>query len=171
MCHTWLIKHHFAIKKTNTEGKFMSEPTNKLVIENEYLFRALICGPAALSFGALSQHIIVNNGFGFLNLFFVLLTLFFTLSALGYAALYTNDRYEGRAPALFTNQNLAKTVIYLPLAVLFVLLTLHSIEVSSSLFFNLLYGVIALACVLATLGYASHYTNDYFEQNALTSGH
>lgn len=149
----------------------MAEQENSLAVENENLFRAMLCAPAAIAFGALTTSTISSNGIGFINLFFILLTLYFSLSALGYAALYTNDRYEGRAEAIFENQNLAKTLICLPLAVVFVALTYYSVSVSSSLFFNLIYGAIALYFVLATLGYASHYTNDYFEENSLSPAH
>lgn len=145
----------------------MSKQSNSLAIENESLFRAMICAPAAIAFAGLTIKTINSNGFGLLNLFLILLTLYFALSALGYAALYTNDRYEGRADTIFKNKNLAKTFMCLPLAILFVALTYHSIAISSSLFFNLIYGTIALYFVLATLGYASHFTNDYFEQNEL----
>jgi uncharacterized membrane protein YqjE len=66
-------------------------------IQNENLFKALVCTPLAVVFWFFAVNSIMSSGHIVFNVTYVLLALFFTLSTLGYAAFYTNDYYAEKA--------------------------------------------------------------------------
>ena len=144
----------------------METVKSEVTIENENLFRALVCIPVAALFALLAASSIMNSGILLFQIIFVLLALYFTLSTLAYAAHYTNERYEGTTEPQFSNKNLSKTVKLLPLAIIFVIVAMTSITSSTHVVFQVLFVLMALFTVLSTLAYAAYFTNDYFEENA-----
>lgn len=142
----------------------MGKAKSDVLIENENLFRALVCAPIAILFGVMAVNSVISPGIVLFKVIFVLMALYFSLSALAYAAYYTNERFEGKAEPVFENKNLSKALLCAPFAVLFVTFALNSITSSSSIFFSVLYVLIALYFTLSTLAYAAFYTNDYYAQ-------
>jgi len=139
----------------------MGKTNSGLVVENENLFRALFCAPMAILFGALTLSLLVSSGLVLFKVIFVLLTLYFSLSALAHAAYYTNERLEGTAEAIIENKNLSKLVYCAPLAVLFVAIAVNSVSFSTHMVFNVFFVLMAMLFTLSTLAYAAFYTNDY----------
>lgn len=135
------------------------------LIENENLFRSLVCIPPAIIFVLLAVNSISSSGIVLFQIIFTLIATYFTLSTIGYAAIYTNELYEGKTEPLFKNKNLSKTIVYLPLAIIFIATAVTSITSSAHIVFNVLSISLASYTVLATLAYAAFYTNDYFEEN------
>lgn len=136
------------------------------MIENENLFRSLVCIPPAIIFVLLAVNSISTSGIVIFQIIFTLIASYFTLATVGYAALYTNERYEGKTEPLFKNTNLSKAVKFLPLAIIFIATAVTSISSSAHVVFNVISILLASYTVLATLGYAAFYTNDYFEEHA-----
>lgn len=66
-------------------------------IENENLFRALVCSPIAVLFVMLAVNSMMSPGFVVFKVIYVVMALCFALSALAYAAYYTNDCYAATA--------------------------------------------------------------------------
>ncbi len=75
----------------------MEKVKGKNVIENENLFRMLFCSPVAILFLVLAESYLMSPGIMLFKVIFVLFALYFTLSALAYAAFYTNDYYYAKA--------------------------------------------------------------------------
>ena len=71
----------------------MEDNNNEAITVNDHLFRSLVCAPIALLFSWLAISSIAASGFGFINIIFVLMALFFSLSTLAYAAYHTNECY------------------------------------------------------------------------------
>ncbi|MGB1199475.1 MAG: hypothetical protein ACPG46_10535 [Thalassotalea sp.] len=135
------------------------------IIKNEYLFRAMVCVPAAILFALLAVNSVATSGIVVFQVIFTLIAAYFSLSALFYAAHYTNERYEGKAAPLFKNNNLSKSIKFFPLAVLFTFTAFNSIATSASVVFQIMCALIAFILLLSTIAYAAFYTNDcYAEQ-------
>ncbi len=139
----------------------MEKVENK-IIENENLFRALVSLAPAVLFIMLALNSMMSAGIVLLQVIFILLALYFLLSALGHAALYTNERFDGKSEALFNNKNLAQTMMFLPLTILFTFITFLSITSSAHLVFTGISMLITMFSLLSTLAYAAYYTNDYY---------
>jgi len=145
----------------------MGKANSGLVIENENLFRALFCAPIAILFGALTLSLLVSSDIVLFKVIFVLLTLYFSLSALAHAAYYTNERLEGTAEAIIENKNLSKLLYCVPLTLLFVAIAVNSVSFSTHMVFNVVFVLMAIFFTLSTLAYAAFYTNDCY---AIKSG-
>lgn len=66
-------------------------------VENENLFRALVCLPLAILFSLLAGNSVMNSGIIIFQVMFVVLAMYFVLSTLGYFALYTNEYFDEKA--------------------------------------------------------------------------
>jgi len=75
----------------------MGKVNSKTVVENENLFRALVCSPIAILFVMLAVNSMMSPGLVAFKVLFVVMALCFALSALAYAAYYTNDCYAATA--------------------------------------------------------------------------
>ena len=139
----------------------MSNAKSDLLIENENLFRALAFAPIAILLVLFSGDFLMSSGIVLFKVIYVLMALYFTLSTLAYAAYYTNELYEGNAESLIKNENLFKTLICTPLAILFWFFAVNSMMSSSHIVINVITVLIALYFSLGTLAYAAFYTNDY----------
>ncbi|NQZ83605.1 MAG: hypothetical protein HRT52_21605 [Colwellia sp.] len=139
----------------------MSNVKSDLLIENENLFRALAYGPIAILLVLFAGDFLMSSGIVLFKVIYVLMALYFTLSTLAYAAYYTNELYEGNAESLIKNENLLKTLICTPLAILFWFFAVNSMMSSSHIVINVITVLIALYFSLGTLAYAAFYTNDY----------
>lgn len=144
----------------------MENVKSELTIKNENLFRALVCIPVAALFALLAINSVMTSGIIIFQILFILLALYFSLSALAYAAYYTNERYEGTTEPLFTNKSLSKAVKLLPIAIIFSSIAMTSVTSSTHVAFQIVFVLLAMFTVLSTLAYAAYYTNDYFEENA-----
>lgn len=144
----------------------MGNVNSELVIENEHLFRALICAPVGVFFAMLAQQWIVTSGAIVMNVIFVLMALFFILATLSYAAFYTNERFQGKAEPLFKNKNLSQFVIFTCLAVLFVPIAVNVLPSAAHMVFKVIFTLLALYSLLSALAYAAFYTNDCFAENS-----
>ncbi|SET51337.1 hypothetical protein [Thalassotalea agarivorans] len=138
----------------------MGKASSSLVVENENLFRALVCAPVALLFVALAVDSIATSGIVIFQVLFVLIAMYFALYTLAYAAYYTDERLSGKAQRLFKNINLSKALFSAPFALLFTGLTVFAIQQSIHIVFIAILMLIAIYYVLATLAYAAYYTND-----------
>ena len=67
------------------------------LVENENLFRALVCSPIAVLFVLLAGNSMMSSGFIVFKVLFVVMALIFSLTAMAYAAYYTNDCYASKA--------------------------------------------------------------------------
>jgi len=74
-------------------GKVQSES----LIENENLFRALVCSPIAVLFVMLAVNSMMSPGFVVFKVLYVVMALVFSLSALAYASYYTNEYQAAKA--------------------------------------------------------------------------
>ncbi|XQW83728.1 hypothetical protein ACOYR1_11305 [Thalassotalea piscium] len=145
----------------------MEQVKSERIIKNENLFRAGVCIPAATLFVLLSINSVVTSGIMILQIIFIVLAAYFTLSALSYFASYTNERYEGKAAPLFANNNLSKAIKFLPIALLFIFIAFNSISTSAHLVFQTIYVLIAASLVLSTIAYAAFYTNDLYDNKSV----
>ena len=75
----------------------MGNGKSEVLIENENLFRGLVCAPIAILFVMLAVNSVMTTGLLLFKLIFVLMALFFTLSTLAYAAYYTNDYHAEKS--------------------------------------------------------------------------
>lgn len=108
----------------------------------------------------------MNSGIVLFLIIYVLVAAYFTLSTLGYAALYANERFAGQAEPVFKNTNLSKAIATLPLTIIFIGTTIVSVTSSAHIIFQALSALIACYFLLSTLAYAAFYTNDYHVENA-----
>jgi hypothetical protein len=144
----------------------MSKVKSNNGIENENLFRALFCAPTAILLVLFAESFLMSSGIALFKVIYVLMALYFTLSTLAYAAYYTNELYEGKTEKFIKNDNLFKTIIFAPLAVVFWFFAVNSIMASGHIVFNAAYVVLALLSTLSTLAYAAYYTNDCYAEDA-----
>ena len=144
----------------------MSKIKGGFVIENENLFRALFCAPTAILLVLFANSFLMSAGLALFKIIYVLMALYFTLSALAYSAYYTNELYEGKAESLIKNDHLFKAIVFTPLAIVFWFFAVNSIMSSGHIFFNALYVVLALLFTLSTLAYSAYYTNDCYAEDA-----
>jgi hypothetical protein len=144
----------------------MSQAKSDVVIDNENLFRALFCAPTAILLVLFAQSFLMSSGLVLFKVIYVLMALYFTLSALAYAAYYTNELYEGEAESLIKNKSLFKALVFTPLAIVFWFFAVNSIMSAGHIVFNVTYIILALYFTLSTLAYAAYYTNDYYAENA-----
>lgn len=72
----------------------MGNASSKVLIENENLFRALFSAPFGILFSFLAAELVMSSGLLLFKLLFVAVALYFSLTALAYAAYYTNERYK-----------------------------------------------------------------------------
>ena len=144
----------------------MGNVKSGVLIENENLFRALVCTPIAILFVMLAANSVMSSGIVLFQVIFVVLALYFSLSTLAYAAFYTNDHHMDKVDSIFENKNFFNMLFYTPLAISFVFFAVNSVSSSSHIFFNVLFVLIALYCTLKTLAYAAYYTNDYHAAKA-----
>ena len=139
---------------------------NTLAVENENLFRALVCLPMGILFSILAAYYGASSGLLMFKVIFVLLALAFSLYGLAYAAYYTNDRTENRASPFFSNSNLFKLVVSAPLAALFIAICANAVLTSAHIVFCLVYGGLAAYFALSALAYGAFYTNDCYGAEA-----
>ena len=144
----------------------MEADKNKEVVKNENLFRALVCAPLAVLFALLASNSVMSSGLVIFQVLFILLALYFTYTTLSHAALYTNERYEGKTEPQFKNINLSKAIKFAPLALLFSFIAQSSLTSPDHLFFKIVFVLLAITFVLCALSYAAFYTNDYFAEQA-----
>jgi len=142
----------------------MEKVSQERIIENENLFRAGVNLPAAIFFAFLSINSIANSGVFILQIIFILLTIYFSLSVMSYAAYYTNERFEGKTEPQLKNRNLSKAIKFFPLAIVSTYIAANSITTSQHVVFQVLFISMALILILSTIAYAAFYTNDYYEQ-------
>ena len=142
----------------------MSNDNNKLFIENENLFRALVFAPVAILLIIFAEAFLTSSGLFFFKLIYVVVTLYSLLSALAHSAYYTNELEEGRAESFIKNDNLFKAIVCSPLAVLFTFFAFNSIASSGHIVFNVAYILIAAYFILSSLAYAAFYSNDYYAE-------
>lgn len=143
----------------------MGKVKSELTIENENLFRSLVCLPIAILFTMLAINSVMTSGIMLFQLIFILMALYFSLSTLSYAAHYTNERYEGKAAPIFNNKNLSKTMTFLPFAILSVFVAEMSVTSTTHIVFQTVFALIAIYTVLSALAYTAFYTNDCYEEN------
>jgi len=60
-------------------------------IENDNLFKALICVLPAIGFSLMAKYLWLSPGLVFLDVLFTFVAVYFVLSVLMHAAWYTND--------------------------------------------------------------------------------
>jgi len=144
----------------------MEKVNNEHIIKNENLFRAWVCLPLAILFVLLSINSVATSGMVVFQVLFILMAICFSLSALFYAAHYTNERYEGSTEPQFENKNLSKAIKFSPLAVFFTFVAINSITTSAHTVFQAIYVVMALLLILSTIAYAAFYSNDCYAQTA-----
>lgn len=144
----------------------MSNVKSDVIIENENLFRTLVFGPVAILFLLFAGPFLMSSWLVLFKVIYVLMTLYFSLSALAHGAYYTNELYEGKTESLIKNDNLFKALVYTPLAILFCFFAMNSITSSGHVFFNTLYILMALYFSLSVLAYAAYYTNDCYAEDA-----
>jgi hypothetical protein len=142
----------------------MSNNKNTLLIENENLFRSLVFSPVAIVLIIFGGEFLTSSGLFLFKLIYVIVGVYSALCALAYGAYYTNEVYEGKAESFIKNTNLFKTLVFAPLAILFIFFSFYSITTSGHLFFNVLYILIAAYFILGTIAYSAFYTNDYYEE-------
>lgn len=141
----------------------MGNATNEVAIENENLFRFLVSAPIAILLSIFAANYIGTDGLIIMKVIFVMMAVYFTLTALAYFAYYTNDLQEGTAPGLIENENLKKLLLNAPIAISFIIFAVNSIASSSHIVFNAVLVVCALYFTLCTLAYGAFYTNDRFD--------
>ncbi|NMP32329.1 hypothetical protein HII17_12225 [Thalassotalea sp. M1531] len=144
----------------------MGNSNTGVVIENEHLFRSLICAPVAIFFALLAQQWITTSGAIVMSVIFVIIALIFMLSTLSYAAYYTNERFEGKAEPLFKNNNLSKFVVFTLLTALLVPVAVNVVPSEAHMVFKVIFTLSALYVVLSALAFAAFYTNDYFAESS-----
>ncbi|WP_394174435.1 hypothetical protein [Thalassotalea litorea] len=144
----------------------MANSNNELLIENENLFRSLVCAPVAVWFVLLAANSVMTSGMIIFQIIFVLLAIYFTLSSLAYASYYTNERYQGDAKPFFNNQNLAKCLIHCLLTLVFATLAYQTVTGDAHLVFKVVSVVLALYFSLSFIAYGAYYTNDLCESDA-----
>jgi hypothetical protein len=144
----------------------MEQVKSESIIKNENLFRALVYVPLAALFVLLSINSVATSGIIIFQILFILMAMYFTLSAISYAAHYTNERYEGKTEPQFENKNLSKAIKFSPLAVVFTFISFHSITTSAHLVFQAIAVIIAFYLILSTIAYAAFYTNDCYAETA-----
>ncbi|MEW6991237.1 hypothetical protein AADZ91_11150 [Colwelliaceae bacterium 6441] len=142
----------------------MEKLNNERIIKNENLFRALVCLPTAILFTLLSINSVANSGIFIFQIIFILMAIYFSLSAISYAAHYTNECYEGKTEPLFENKNLSKAIQYAPLAIIFSFIAVNSITISAHIVFQVISGLTAFILVLSAIAYAAFYTNDCYAE-------
>lgn len=138
----------------------MGKVNNDVIVDNENLFRTLFCAPIAILLVLFAENFLMSSGLILFKVIYVLMTLFFFISALAYGAYYTNELSSGEADNFIKNQNLFKAVISLPLAVLFCYFSMNSIMSSAHIVFSTTFVLLTMYFSLSTLGYAAFYTND-----------
>lgn len=140
----------------------MGNVKSDVLIENDDLYKALVCTPLTILFSALAVNSIATSGILLMTIIFVCLAMYFLLSTLAYAAYYTNDYHENKKDV--GNENLLKTWVYGPLAILFGLFTANSVMASELLLFKILFIVVTCYLAITALAYAAFYTNSKFDE-------
>lgn len=143
----------------------MSNVDNDLIIKNENLFRTLAFAPVALLLLIFAGDFLSSSLLFLFKIFYVLMMLYSSISALAYGAFYTNEVYEGKTESLIKNDNLFKALVYTPLAVLFYFFALNSVMSSSHIVFNTIYILMTLYFTLSAIAYAAYYTNDRYDND------
>ncbi|TLU66197.1 hypothetical protein FE810_05630 [Thalassotalea litorea] len=141
----------------------MATNNNELLIQNENLFRALVCAPVAVLFVLLAANSVTTSAIVVMQIVFVLLAVCFTLSSLAYASYYTNERSQGDAEPLIKNQNLSKSLVFLLLTILFGAIAYSAVTSSTHLIFKVISALLAIYFTLGTLAFAAYFTNDCCE--------
>mgnify|MGYP000064798662 CR=1 FL=1 len=143
----------------------MENVVNENGIENENLFRALVSAPLAIFFVIIATNSVSSSGIFLFKLIYVCLALYFSLSTLAYAAYYTNDHNCEKADKTLKNKNLFNFLFYAPIAVAFIIFAVISVTSNASLFFNIIFGLLAFISSLYTIAYAAFYTNDCYDES------
>ncbi|QDP01340.1 hypothetical protein [Thalassotalea sp. PS06] len=138
----------------------MGQVNNDVLIENENLFRALVCAPVAVLFVLLAANSVMTSAMLVMQILFIAMAIFFSLSTLAYASYYTNERYEGNAKPLIKNANLSKAILYTGLSALFTVVTYQTFADSTHLLFKAISVVILLYLSLSALAFFAYYTNE-----------
>lgn len=74
--------------------KTVNEQESEYEIENENLFKTLLCLPIGIGFGAFMMSAFNESGFNVGTFLLFVLTMYFTLSGIAYAAFYTNEKFD-----------------------------------------------------------------------------
>ena len=139
----------------------MEQSEQNLLIQNENLYRALVCAPLGIAFTAFAMNTVMNGGIFIFQMLFVLLALGFSLATLAYAAFYTNDLCHEESTHEIGNMNLFKTLFYTPVAAALILVTIDLITTSAHLLFQVSLILFTSYTLLKALAHAAYYTNDY----------
>ena len=75
----------------------MGKTSSDVKIENENLFRAIVCAPVGVFFFIMAVNSVMSPGLVLFKVIFVLMAMTFTLGSLGYAAFFTNDYFAEQA--------------------------------------------------------------------------
>ena len=144
----------------------MGNVKSEVTIENENLFRALVCAPIAILFAVFAVNSLMSSGIVLFKLIFVCLALYFSLSTLAYAAYYTNEYLAEKAE----NKNLLSALLCAPIAISFAWYAANSVISSGHIFFQIIFVLMALYFTLRALAHAAYYTNDYHAEKAGYAG-
>ena len=98
------------------------------------------------------------------------MAMYCSLSALAYAAYYTNQLDKKETDSLIKNENLLNALVCAPLAILFCFFASHSITSSEHVVFNMVYVLLASYFSLRMLASAAFYTNDHHAENINGAG-
>lgn len=134
-----------------------------MIIKNENLFRALVCGPSAIAFGLFAKQSFILGWPLVMQAILTVITLYFAYTALAHAALYTNERTEGKAESAFENQNLGKLVKFTPFAIIFTMIAVSSVTSPANILFKVIFVLMAIYFLYSALAAAAHYTNDCYD--------
>lgn len=74
--------------------KTANAPENNYEIQNENLFKTLLCLPIGIAFSIMLVSAFEASGFAVSTFLLFVLTMYFLLSGIGYAAYYTNEFFE-----------------------------------------------------------------------------
>lgn len=141
----------------------MGQANTGLLIENENLFRALACAPIAILSSILAVDFAMSSGLIIFKVLLACMAIYFSLTAIAYAAYYTNEIYSEKSGSFIKNKNLFKVLVHAPIAIVFTFFAFNSVAINTHLIFTLVYGFIATYSSLAALGYAAFYTNERFK--------
>jgi len=140
----------------------MGNSSNEVSIQNENLFRALVCAPLAIMFVLLAANSVMNSGLIIFSVLYVLVALYFVLTTLAYAAYYTNDLYSDATTHDAGSKHLSKALLCAPLAILFVWSASSLMMSSQHVVFKVAFVLMALYFSLKALAHAAYYTNDCY---------
>ncbi len=142
----------------------MGKAKDGVEIENENLYRALVCSPIAIFLILTAPNFLTSSGLILFKIIFVFMTLYFSLCALAYSAFYANQVSAKSVDSIIKNRNLSSVFACTPLAVVFWFFTVNSVVTNGHMVFTVMYALIAIYFTLSALAYAAFTTNDYYAE-------